>query len=453
MTEKRAQFATRLGVIATTVGSAVGLGNIWRFPYEAGVHGGGAFLLIDLFFVFVVGIPVVCAEFIIGRHTGLNVRGAFKALAPKRAWGVVGYMGLLSSILILSFYSVVAGWTMKYIALSLSDFDGINTVEGLHGQFDRFASSDWSPLVCTLLFLLANYLILARGVQKGIERMSNIMMPLLFVILAVFCVNSLMMPGAADGLKFLFSPDFSQVTPSVMIEAMGQAFFSLSLGTACLCTYASYFGRKTNLAGAAVQIALIDTLIAILAGLMIFPAAFSVGVHPDSGPSLIFITLPNVFRQAFLGVPFIGYVVSVLFYALMSLAALTSTISMHEIGTAFFHEELKLSRRGGAAIVTVLCCIMTVLCSLSFGACPELAVAGKSLMDCFDNVTAQVLMPLAAFLTCLFVGWYIPRTVVADELSSYGAVNAWYTGLYLYSVKIICPLGILAIFLHQFGLI
>ena len=283
MTEKRAQFATRLGVIATTVGSAVGLGNIWRFlmkpEFVAEEHS-----FSSICFCFVVGIPVVCAEFIIGRHTGLNVRGAFKALAPKRARGVVGYMGLLSSILILSFYSVVAGWTMKYIALSLSDFDGINTVEGLHGQFDRFASSDWSPLVCTLLFLLANYLILARGVQKGIERMSNIMMPLLFVILAVFCVNSLMMPGAADGLKFLFSPDFSQVTPSVMIEAMGQAFFSLSLGLGCLITYSSYFRKETPLLRTAGTMAALDTLVAIPAGVIIFPAVFTFGLQPEAGP-------------------------------------------------------------------------------------------------------------------------------------------------------------------------
>ena len=186
MTEKRAQFATRLGVIATTVGSAVGLGNIWRFPFEAGVHGGGAFLLIDLFFIFIIGVPVVCAEFIIGRHTGLNIRGAFRKLAPGKSWGIVGYLGLLASMLILSFYSVVAGWTLEYIIQSMSGFGGITSVAGLHGQFDSFATSDIRPVIWTLAFLTINYFILARGVQKGIEKMSNIMMPMLFVILIVF---------------------------------------------------------------------------------------------------------------------------------------------------------------------------------------------------------------------------------------------------------------------------
>ncbi|MDE7145159.1 MAG: sodium-dependent transporter, partial [Duncaniella sp.] len=217
MTEKRAQFATRLGVIATTVGSAVGLGNIWRFPYEAGVHGGGAFLLIDLLFIFVIGVPVICAEFIIGRHTGSNVRGAFKRLAPGKPWGVVGYIGILASLLILSFYSVVAGWTLEYIYQSITDFSGVHTAEGLHDQFDRFAQSNWRPVMWTVVFLLCNYCILSRGVRKGIEKMSNILMPLLFLILLIFAVNSLMMPEASRGLEFLFYPDFSKVTPAVLL--------------------------------------------------------------------------------------------------------------------------------------------------------------------------------------------------------------------------------------------
>lgn len=224
MKNDRIQFATRLGVIATTVGSAVGLGNIWRFPYEAGVHGGGAFLLLDLFFIFIIGVPVICAEFIIGRHTGSNIRGAFRALAPGKAWGLVSYIGLAAAILILSFYSVVAGWTMHYTVKSAIGFSGITTAEGLHAQFDTFASGNTLPTIWTLVFLTINYVILSRGVQKGIERMSNILMPLLFVILILFTVNSLMMPGAADGLKFLFKPDFSQITPSVVLGAMGQAF-------------------------------------------------------------------------------------------------------------------------------------------------------------------------------------------------------------------------------------
>ena len=242
--KSRAHFATKLGVIATTVGSAVGLGNIWRFPFEAGENGGGAFLLIDLFFIFIIGIPVICAEFIIGRHTGSNVRGAFRRLGHARSWGWLGWLGLLAAIMILSFYSVVAGWTMGYIIQSLKDFGGASSVEALHGRFDAFASTDVRPLMWTLIFLLINYFIVARGVEKGIERMSNIMMPMLFVILAGFCINSLRMPGAREGLIFLFHPDFSRETPQVILSAMGQAFFSLSLGLGVLVTYSGYFSRK-----------------------------------------------------------------------------------------------------------------------------------------------------------------------------------------------------------------
>lgn len=449
---ERINFGSRLGVVLATAGSAVGLGNVWRFPFMTGHNGGAAFILIYLGCILLLGIPGMISEFIVGRHSASNAARSYRRLANGTPWMIIGYMGVFTSMLILGFYAVVAGWCLQYLFASVA--------EKLQGDaafvsryFADFSSDPVKPALWAVTFVLITHVVVSRGIRDGIEKASKLLMPLLFVLLVLIVVASCMLPGAGKGVEFLFKPDFSKLNTGVFLEALGQAFFSLSLGTACLCTYASYFGRKTNLAGAAVQIALIDTLIAILAGLMIFPAAFSVGVHPDSGPSLIFITLPNVFREAFLGVPAVGYVVSVLFYALMSLAALTSTISMHEIGTAFFHEELKLSRRGGAAIVTVLCCIMTVLCSLSFGACPSLSVAGRSLMDCFDYITAQVLMPLAAFLTCLFVGWYIPRKVVADELSNHGSADAWYTGLYLYSVRIVCPLGILAIFLHQFGLI
>lgn len=449
---ERMNFGSRLGVILATAGSAVGLGNVWRFPFMTGHNGGAAFILIYLGCILLLGLPGMISEFIVGRHSASNAARSYRRLANGTPWMVIGYMGVFTSMLILGFYAVVAGWCLQYLFASLS--------EQLQGDaafvsryFTDFSSSPVKPTLWAVVFVVMTHIVVSRGIREGIEKASKLLMPLLFVLLVIIVVAACMLPGAYEGVEFLFKPDFSKLNTGVFLEALGQAFFSLSLGTACLCTYASYFGRKTNLAGAAVQIAFIDTLIAILAGLMIFPAAFSVGVHPDSGPSLIFITLPNVFRQAFVGFPALGYVVSVMFYALMSLAALTSTISMHEIGTAFFHEELKLSRRGGATIVTVVCCVMTVLCSLSFGAYPWLSIAGKSLMDCFDYVTAQVLMPLAAFLTCLFVGWYIPRNVVADELSNRGTINAWYTGIYLYAVKIVCPLGILAIFLHQFGLI
>lgn len=449
MSEKRAQFATRLGVIATTVGSAVGLGNIWRFPYEAGVHGGGAFLLIDLFFVFVIGIPVVCAEFIIGRHTGLNVRGAFRALAPKTAWVAVGYMGLIASVLILSFYSVVAGWTMEYFRLSLLNFDGITSVEGLHAQFDSFASSDLWPVLWTLAFLLVNYFILARGVQKGIERMSNIMMPLLFVILAVFCVNSLLMPGAADGLEFLFRPDFSKVTPSVMIGAMGQAFFSLSLGLGCLITYSSYFKKDTPLMRTAATMASLDTLVAILAGIIIFPAVFTFGMEPAAGPRLVFEILPSVFCR--LPLPALW---SSLFFLLLFVASLSSTISMSEICIAYLTDELGLSRRKATLINIAIAMTLGALCALSFGSLSGLTVCGLTIFNLFDYVSSNVFLPLGGLLISLFVGWVLDRAVVRRELcpgSSRGGLM--WARIVVFCLRYIAPVCIATVFIFGLGVL
>ena len=292
-----------------------------------------------------------------------------------------------------------------------------------------------------------------NGVRNGIERASKLLMPTLFVLLVVIVVASCLLPGASQGIEFLLKPDFGRVDRSVLLEALGQAFFSLSLGTACLCTYASYFSRQTNLARSAIQIALIDTLIAILAGLMIFPAAFSVGVSPDSGPSLIFITLPNVFNRAFASMPLVGYIISILFYALLALAALTSTISMHEIGTAFFYEELHINRRRGAWIETAVCVIIGIFCSLSCGAVDRLVFFGRSFLDCCDYLTAQILLPLGAFLTCIFLGWFVPRKVVLDEFTNWGTLRGTFFHVYLFAVRFVCPLCILSVFLHQFGII
>jgi len=265
-------------------------------------------------------------------------------------------------------------------------------------------------------------------------------------------VASCMLPGAVEGVKFLLKPDFSKMNSDVILEALGQAFFSLSLGTACLCTYASYFKSDTHLLKSATQIALLDSAIAILAGLMIFPAAFSVGVQPDSGPSLIFITLPNVFQQAFNGLPFNGYILSCLFYALLVFAALTSTISMHEIGTAFFHEELNLPRRYATWILTVVCSVIAVFCSLSAGAY-DLQVFGMSLMDFCDFLTAKFMLPIGGFLTSIIMGWFVNRQLVREEFTNHGTVAESFFAAYIFSVRYIVPLCIVLIFLHQFGIL
>ena len=325
--ETRGNFGSKLGIILATAGSAVGLGNIWRFPYMTGQNGGAAFILIYLVCIILLGLPGMLSEFIIGRHSASNAARAYTNLGKHKAWGALGLMGIITSMIIFGFYSVVAGWCLQYLYASI--------IGGVHGDpeyvksyFQTFASDPIRPVLWALGFILLTHMVVVRGVRNGIEKASKILMPLLFILLVVIVIASCSLPGAIKGVEFLLKPDFSKVDENVLLEALGQAFFSLSMGTACLCTYASYFNRQTNLLKSATQIVTIDTLIAVLAGLMIFPAAFSVGVQPDSGPSLIFITLPNVFQQAFGNMPVVSYIISVLFYGLLVLAALTSTISV-----------------------------------------------------------------------------------------------------------------------------
>ena len=442
----------KIGVILATAGSAVGLGNVWRFPTMAGQDGGSAFIIIYLLFTLMLGVPGMIVEFIVGRHGQSNAFRSYASSSRHKWWGIVGAMGVLSSSMILGFYSVVAGWCIYYLYASLLGH-ALGDAGYCADMFSRLSTDAVTPAVLSVMFIFLTYVIVSRGVKRGIEKASNLLMPLLFLLLVILVVASCMLPGAMQGVEFLLKPDFSKVTSRVCLDAMGQAFFSLSLGTACLCTYASYFSRQTNLGKSAVQIAGIDVLVAILSGLIIFPAAFSVGVSPDSGPSLIFITLPNVFQQAFGSLPAVGYVISIIFYALLSLAALTSTISMHEIGTLFFAEEMNMSRSKAAVFITILCSVFGVLCSWSLGAHPEIALFGKSLFDCFDFVTGQVLLPLGGFLTCLLVGWFVPLDIVRGEFTNEGTVLRTVFPIFLWTVRITAPICILFIFLNQFGLI
>ena len=449
--EKRGSFGSKIGIILATAGSAVGLGNVWRFPYMTGENGGAAFILVYIVFIFLLGIPGMVNEFIIGRHSASNAARAYHKMSRGRPWRGVGLLGILCSTIILGFYSVVAGWCLQYLYASIAgQLSG--DADYVRSYFQEFSSSLLRPILWSVGFVLLTHLVIIRGVKKGIERISKLLMPTLFVLLIILVISSCMLPGAMTGVEFLFKPDFSKITSDVILAALGQSFFSLSLGTACLCTYASYFGRETNLLKSAVQISIIDTIIAILAGLMIFPAAFSVGVSPDSGPSLVFITLPNVFQQAFASMPIVGYVISILFYALLAVAALTSTISMHEIGTAYFHEELKRPRAQAAWIVTVGACVIGMLSSMSCGAC-NLRLLGMSLMDFFDCITAQYMMPIGALLTSLYIGWGARTAVVNREFTNCGTVYRRLFPVYLFMVRFICPILIAIVFLNQLGVI
>lgn len=354
MKSERASFGSKLGIILATAGSAVGLGNVWRFPYMAGEHGGGVYIIVYIACVLLLGIPCIVSEFVIGRRAASNTARAYGILSGGKPWMLVGLLGVLTGFLISGYYAVVSGWCLHYIYASVAGHLH-GSPDFFAGYFSSFETNPWKPAFWTLLFMLITHLIIIRGIRGGIEKASKLMMPILFVLLIVIVVLSCMLPGAMEGVKFLFEPDFSKVDGSMFLGALGQAFFSLSIGMGCLCTYASYFSKDTDLMKSAAQIAFIDTVVAVLAGLMIFPAAFSVGISPDSGPSLVFITLPNVFQQAFSSMPAVGYVVSAAFYALLALAALTSIISMHEASTVFFEEECKLSRKRAATIVTVAC--------------------------------------------------------------------------------------------------
>lgn len=448
----RANFGSKLGVILATAGSAVGLGNVWRFPYMAGENGGAVFIIIYVACVLLLGIPCMISEFIVGRHGQSNTARAFRKLAGGTPWALIGYMGVLTGFLITGYYAVVSGWCLQYVWASL-----IGHLQGdpeyFKTYFTELSSNPVKPVFWTVVILGMTYLIIEHGVRNGIEKASKLMMPTLFILLLIIVSASCMLPNAYKGIEFLFKPDFSKITSDVFLSALGQSFYSLSIAMGCLCTYASYFSKETNLTKAASQIAIIDCMVAILAGLMIFPAAFSVGVNPDSGPSLIFITLPNVFQQAFSSVPAVGYVVSLLFFVLLSLAALTSLMSLHEVSTAFFQEELGTTRKRAALIVTVTTSVIGAFCSLSLGAVDELSFFGKAMFDWFDFVTGQIFLPVVGFLTCIFIGWFVPHKIVRDEFSNYGELKGYvrYFHRYLFLIKYVCPLAIILIFLHQLG--
>lgn len=448
---ERANFGSKIGAILAAAGSAVGLGNIWRFPYEAGNHGGAAFILIYLGCVCLLGLPIMIAEFTVGRRSKASTGKAYSILAPGTQWKWIGYLGVLAGALILGYYSVVAGWTLEYIVEALGNGFAGKGAEDFVASFQSFSQDPVRPLVWLVVFLLATHFIVVKGVKKGIERSAKILMPMLFILIFILAVCSMTLPNAGKGLEFLLKPDFSKVDQDVFLGAMGQAFFSLSLGMGCLSTYASYFGSETKLGKTALSVGIIDTFVAILAGFIIFPAAFSVGIQPDAGPSLIFITLPNVFQQAFGAIPYLPMLFSVMFYVLLALAALTSTISMHEVVTAFLNEQFGLSRSKAAIIVTSFCTVLGVASSLSLGIWSEYTLFGLGCFDFLDFLTAKIMLPLGGLLVAVFVAWYLKRSVSYDEVTNYGLQKAPYFPVYMFILKYIAPVAIAMIFINELG--
>lgn len=422
-----------MSVILVAAGSAIGLGAIWRFPYIAGENGGAAFMLVFLLSVFIVGIPAMLAEFAVGRRTRKNAVGAFKELSKRWSW--LGYSGVLGAMLISGYYYLIAGWSLEYLVNSATG-TLYSSADTFSEQFNSFQGS-WRPLVYGIIFILMTHFIVSRGVEKGIEKASKIMMPMLLIILVVMAVRVSFMPNAIEGYRFLFSFDFSEAfKPETIMMAIGQAFFSLSVGMGCMVTYASYFKKDNNLVATSFNVSILTLLVSVLAGLVIFPAVFSAGLEPAEGPSLVFVTLPEIFK----GMP-LAPMWSAIFFILVMLASLTSTISFHEVLTAYFAEEFKLSRQAAAITTTT---ISIALSSLTFS-----KLFGIDYLDIFDKVTANVLMPLGAMFTCVFVIWVLERDFMKNELTNYGSLKNRIAPVIVFMLKYITPLLIFYIFIRN----
>jgi len=439
---KRDGFGSKIGIIAAAAGSAIGLGNIYRFPCELGNNGGAAFLLVYLIVVVFLGIPVMLSELVIGRRGQSNAVGAFKKLAPKSAWPIVGYMGVLCGFIIFAFYSTISGWTLEYIVKSVSNSFQGKDLAAMEQDFSNFHDMGWRNVMWQAIFIFLTGFVVFKGVQNGIERYAKILMPVLLVILVILGVRSATLPGAKDGLVFLFKPDFSKITGKVLISALGQGFFSLSLGMGALITYGSYIKKDDNLTSTAFSVVLSDTLIALLAGIVIFPAAFSFGINPQAGMGLVFNTIPMIFNQM-MG----GYWFCIIFFVLLAIAALTSTISLLEVVVAYLSEELHIKRQWA----TVLACVATMLigsfASLSLKSNTSLAFGGRTVFDWMDFISSNILLPLGGVLIVLFVGWRLGKSHFFDEVTNSGKLKSPLKRIILFIIRYLAPLAIIVIFI------
>lgn len=451
---ERENFGTKLGAILAAAGSAVGLGNVWRFPIETGQNGGAAFIIIYVLCILVLGLPIMISEFMIGRYTHANTAGAYRILSNGSLWQWVGRLGVFTGWFILCYYVVVGGWTMHYTFLSVTNAFYDVPATQYEDIFNNFVASPWLPTLWLFIFIGVIHYVIARGVQSGIEKSAKLMMPTLFIITLFLAVCSVCLPGASQGIEFLLKPDWSKVDSTTVLDAMGQAFFSLSLGMGCLCTYASYFDKKTPLAKSAVNVSFIDTFIAIMAGFIIFPSVFNIGMNPDevgAGAGLTFVSLPNVFQQAFGDGSLLAVIFSTLFYFLLFVAALTSAISLHEVATAYVTEEFHVSRKKGATLVTLTILVLGTLCSLSFGPLSGVKLFDRNFFEMFDDFSGRILLPLSGMLISIFAGWVLDRQLYRDEISNGGDLKTPYFKMLVFSLRYITPLAIGLVFLDQMG--
>ena len=441
---KRDSFGSKLGAVLALAGSAVGLGNIWKFPYEAGTNGGAAFLFVYLGFIILIGFPVMLAEFYIGRHTKSNPFGAFKKLAPRTGWKYFGFLAVIAAVIILAFYGTVAGWTLEYIVQAgKNTFQGQST-DDLTNIFNNFISHPFKPVLYQIIFMAMTAFIILAGVKKGIEKYTKLMMPMLFFLIVAMCIRSVTLDGATKGLEFLFTPDFSKLTGRSILSALGQAFFSLSLGMGVLITYASYIEKKENLINISLQVIIADTLIAILAGIAIFPAVFAFNIDPASGPGLVFLTLPNVFQH----MPG-GYIWGILFFILLTVAALTSSISLLEVVVAYFVEEKNFTRKKATLLTTLVITSFGVLCTLSYGILKDFTIFGKTTFDLFDFASSKLMLPIGGIMISIFTGWIAKKSELYDELSNKGTIRIVMFDILIFILRYIAPIAIGAVFVSE----
>lgn len=435
-TTKRGGFGGKLAAILAAAGSAIGLGNIWRFPYITSENGGGAFILIYLGCILLLGLPLLIAEFAVGHNSKCNPIDAYAKL--RKGWGWLGAMGIVSVFLIMGYYFVISGWTLNYTIASATDSIGSD----FGGFFSSFTTATWRPLIYTYLFIIANHFIIVGGVQGGIEKASKVMMPLLFAILIVLAIYSLWLPEGREALTNVFTPDFSKVSGSTFLAAMGQAFFTLSVGMGAMLIYGSYFKDGTKIAGTAISVVSLDTLVALIAAVIIFSA----GVENENGPQLAFVAMPKVFSTMPL-----GNIWATLFFLLLGLAALSSTISMHEAVTSYFVEKRGMSRNKGAIIVTVATILLATTASLSLGDWSDIKIAGMNIFSLLDNFTAIVMLPLLGILTSIFVGWLWKKEDMKAELTAQGGVDKATYPVIRFLLRYVCPVLVSVVFV--FGII
>ena len=439
--KNRDGFGTKFGIVAAAAGSAIGLGNIYRFPCELGDNGGAAFLLMYLAIVLFLGIPVMLSELVIGRHSQSNAVGAFKKLAPKSAWPFVGYMGVFCGFLIFSFYSTVSGWTLEYIIKAVTNSFHGKDLAAIEADFNEFHESGWRNVLWQAIFISLTGFVVFRGVQNGIEKYSKILMPLLLVILIILGIRSVTLPGAKEGLAFLFKPDFSKITGKEVISALGQAFFSLSMGMGVLITYGSYVKKSDNLTTTALSVTLSDTFVAVLAGIVIFPAAFSFGVKPTAGMGLVFNTIPMIFNQM-TG----GYVFCIIFFILLAIAALTSTISLLEVVVAYLSEELHIKRQKATVIACAVTMLLGAFVSLSLMKDTPFVIAGHTLFDGMDFVSSNILLPIGGVLIVIFVGWKLGKSKFFAEVTNEGTLKAPMKKAVFFIIRYLAPIAIAIVF-------